>query len=196
MTLFEQAKASVTPMQAARRYGYYVERGGMIRCPFHDDRSPSMKLYDDHYYCFGCQVSGDVIDFTAKVFCITQSEAAKKLAADFGIVPQQTSILTELKRLPTEEEKAKYCINALADCEAMLADWKKKYAPSSPEDEPHPKYTTALKLHDSVSFMLDEAMLGTPSDRRAVVDELMRDGNAEKMRAWIRKNKEVAYERI
>ena len=196
MTLFEQAKTSVTPMQAARRYGYCVERGGMIRCPFHDDRSPSMKLYDDHYYCFGCQVSGDVVDFTAKVFGITQSEAAKKLAADFGIIPRQTSILTELKRPRTKEENEAFCIKTLADCEKMLADWKKRYAPISPEDEPHPKYAEALRLHDSVGFMLDEAMLGTPNERRAVVSELMKDDNAEKMRAWIRKNKEVAHERI
>ena len=78
----------------------------------------------------------------------------------------------------------------------MLADWKKRYAPISPEDEPHPKYAEALRLHDSVGFMLDEAMLGPPNERRAVVSELMKDDNAEKMRAWIRKNKEVAHERI
>ena len=54
MSIFETVKAAVTPKQAAEAYGIRVQRNGMCRCPFHDDRTPSMKLYEDHYHCFGC----------------------------------------------------------------------------------------------------------------------------------------------
>jgi hypothetical protein len=25
----------------------------MIACPFHDDSTPSLRVYSDHFYCFG-----------------------------------------------------------------------------------------------------------------------------------------------
>jgi len=40
----------------------------MTCCPFHEDRYPSLKLNEDFFYCFGCGTSGDVIDFTARLF--------------------------------------------------------------------------------------------------------------------------------
>ena len=63
MNLFETVKSAVTVKQAAEHYGYEVNRGDMICCPFHDDRHPSMKLNRDYFYCFGCGAAGDVIDF-------------------------------------------------------------------------------------------------------------------------------------
>ena len=56
----------------------------MACCPFHKDRHPSMKA-DKMYHCFACGVGGDAIDFTAKLFGISQYEAAKKLVEDFGL---------------------------------------------------------------------------------------------------------------
>lgn len=35
-------------------------------CPFHAEKSPSFTVFDDHYYCFGCHASGDIIDFVRK----------------------------------------------------------------------------------------------------------------------------------
>ena len=77
MTLFEQVKECVTARQAAEHYGIKVKRNGMACCPFHKDRHPSMKA-DKIYHCFACGVGGDAIDFTARLFGISQYEAAKK----------------------------------------------------------------------------------------------------------------------
>ena len=57
MTLFEKVKSNVTTLQAAERYGLKVGHGGMCRCPFHNDRNPSMKV-DKRFHCFGCQADG------------------------------------------------------------------------------------------------------------------------------------------
>lgn len=97
MTIFEAVKSAVTPRMAAEHFGLSVSRNGMVCCPFHRDLHPSMKLYDDHFHCFGCQANGDVIEFTSKLFGITAWEAAQKLAADFGIREARPSVLAKLK---------------------------------------------------------------------------------------------------
>lgn len=83
--IFEAVKQSVTPWQAASFYGLKQNREHMCRCLFHRDRHPSMKLYDDHFYCFGCGKAGDVTALTAELLCISQIDAAKRLCEDFGI---------------------------------------------------------------------------------------------------------------
>ena len=80
MTLFELVKQTIHVRDAAEHYGLQVNRSGMCRCPFHDDRHPSMKLNEDYFYCFGCGTTGDVIDFVARLFGLSSYEAAKKLA--------------------------------------------------------------------------------------------------------------------
>ena len=79
--VFEAVKQSVTTSQAAESYGIPVGRNGMACCPFHDDKHPSMKV-DRRFHCFGCQADGDVIDFTARLFGLSNKEAALKLAED------------------------------------------------------------------------------------------------------------------
>ena len=49
MNLFEAVKAVATPHMAAERYGLPVRQGNMICCPFHADRTPSMKLNEDYF---------------------------------------------------------------------------------------------------------------------------------------------------
>lgn len=43
MTIFEAVKTTVAPRMAAEHFGLSVSRNGMVCCPFHDDRHPSMK---------------------------------------------------------------------------------------------------------------------------------------------------------
>ncbi|MCC2121506.1 MULTISPECIES: CHC2 zinc finger domain-containing protein, partial [Bacteria] len=57
MNVFEAVKQSVTTRQAAEHYGIHVGRNGMACCPFHHDKTPSMKL-DRRYHCFGCGADG------------------------------------------------------------------------------------------------------------------------------------------
>lgn len=90
MGLFDEVKQNVTVRQAAERYGLKPNRSGLIRCIFHNDKSPSMKV-DRRYYCFGCGCTGDAIDFTAQLFDIGLKDAAMKLADDLGfLIPAGT----------------------------------------------------------------------------------------------------------
>ena len=44
-----------------------VPRNRMILCPFHGETKPSMRIYPDHYYCFGCGAWGDHVDWLVQV---------------------------------------------------------------------------------------------------------------------------------
>lgn len=84
LNIFQAVKESVTARQAAEQYGLKISRNGMVCCPFHDDRHPSMKV-DKGFCCFACGAKGDVITFVADFFHLAPFEAAKKLAEDFHI---------------------------------------------------------------------------------------------------------------
>ena len=59
-SIFEAVKTNITARQIAEKYGIAINRNGLCRCPFHNDRIPSMKI-DKNFYCFGCGEKGDRI---------------------------------------------------------------------------------------------------------------------------------------
>lgn len=54
-------------------------RQGVTKCPFHQDRSPSLDVRKNFYYCYGCGAHGDVIDFVMKTKGISFREAVTLL---------------------------------------------------------------------------------------------------------------------
>ena len=105
MRLFETIKETVTVGQASEYYGMKIGRNNMICCPFHNDHHPSMKLNTTYYYCFGCGATGDVIQFVANLFGLSNYEAAKKIAVDFGITPDNPPVIAALKKPEYMETK-------------------------------------------------------------------------------------------
>ena len=83
--VFSEIKYRLAMPEVARFYGLEMNRAGMACCPFHDDKTPSLKVYDDHFYCFGCGATGDCTGFVAKLFGLRQIDAAKKISEDFGL---------------------------------------------------------------------------------------------------------------
>lgn len=59
-------------------YGFKVVRG-MICCPFHNDKTPSMKIFPKRYHCFTCQAHGDILDFIQKYEKVPFKEAFQRL---------------------------------------------------------------------------------------------------------------------
>ena len=139
MDLFTQIKMGVSVKEAAEYYGLEVNRGNMVCCPFHADRTPSMKLNEDYFYCFGCGAHGDVIDLVAKLFNLSSYDAAKKLADDFGIDPDKPPAAAALRKPKYPLAKAfqnetLHCQRILCDYLHLLAHWKVQYAPKTPEE--------------------------------------------------------------
>ena len=193
MNLFDTVKAAVTPRMAAERYGLPIQQGSMTRCPFHADRTPSMKLNEVYFYCFGCGASGDVIDLAAKLFGLSGYEAAKKLAADFGIAEQKPSILARLQRGKTQAETERESFRVLQDYLRILQDWKENCAPQSPVDAIDPRYAEACHMLERIGNMLDILACGTPQERAEVVADLQKDNRLALMEARNRQLREEAH---
>jgi DNA polymerase len=64
---------------------------GALCCPFHEDRTPSCRVYDDHYYCFGCGARGNQLDWLTKVEGLDRDEAIAQLKTWEGPTIERTS---------------------------------------------------------------------------------------------------------
>lgn len=59
----DEIKQSVSMREVVEQYGYHPNRAGFISCPFHKEKTASMKIYKDSYNCFGCGANGDIFSF-------------------------------------------------------------------------------------------------------------------------------------
>ncbi|MFT8243338.1 DNA primase [Roseomonas sp. BN140053] len=60
-------------------------------CPFHNEKSPSFYVYDDHYHCFGCGAHGDALSFVMQTEGSPFREAVERLAGEAGLeVPKES----------------------------------------------------------------------------------------------------------
>lgn len=163
MNIFEEVKELVNVPTVARYYGIEVRRGDMAVCPFHNDRTPSMKLYGKNYHCFGCQAHGDVISLVQKLFGLKPIEAVKQINSDFGLGldidrPQDKQAVNrrkqELARRKSEQEKRERTHNILLAYFILLDRYKTGYAPKSPDTEPDGRYIYAVHNIERIWDML------------------------------------------
>ena len=175
-SVFEAVKQSITVREAAQMYGIEVNRSGMACCPFHDDKNPSMKLNEEYFYCFGCGATGDVIDFTARLYNLSPKEAAEKLAQDFGLAyDSQAPPRRRYVRRKSEAQKFKedrdHAFRVLADYFHLLRKWETDYTPKTPEENPHPRFMEAIQKKDYVGYLLDFFLEDTPDEQRLWIAE-------------------------
>ena len=183
MNIFQKLKERVTARQVAERYGLKVSRNGMTRCPFHNDKHPSMKI-DQNYYCFACGAKGDAVNYVAVLFGLSQFEAAKKINDDFslgisientGIRRKQNSGVREKEKIPTKEERIQFvqkkiggwvkdAVNVLLRYLRWMEFWKEFYKPESMEAEWNPLFVEALQNESKISYLVDMLMFGTDEE--------------------------------
>lgn len=62
-----------------------LQRNWYIKCPFHDDKWPSLKVFLDtnSFYCFWCRAWWTPIEFTNRLLNLSNREAIDKLQTDF-----------------------------------------------------------------------------------------------------------------
>lgn len=155
--------------EAARYYGLDVGRNGMACCPFHDDKNPSMKIYEDNYFCFGCRASGDVVNFTARLFSLSQYQAAVKLSEDFRLdvvnrefaVPSKNP-LDERNRFAEWDKSAFLAVNKYMK---LLKRWRQDYAPKNIDEPLHPLFTESLCEMTTTEYLLDTLTFGSREEK-------------------------------
>ncbi len=120
------------------KYSLKPDKNNHIRCPFHKDDKPSMKIYPETgtYHCFGCGKTGDQIQFIQDKEKCSQHEAILKaqswIPGQVEAEPQQPTTKPTNTEKPWAElfplfqntiersDKAKrYCINRRLDYKAL-----------------------------------------------------------------------------
>ena len=175
-SVFEAVKQSITVREAAQMYGIEVNRSGMACCPFHDDKNPSMKLNEEYFYCFGCGATGDVIDFTARLYNLSPKEAAEKLAQDFGLAydsqaPPRRRYVRQKSEAQKFKEDRDHTFRVLADYFHLLRKWETDYTPKTPEENPHPRFMEAIQRKDYVGYLLDFFLEDGPEEQKLWIAE-------------------------
>ena len=164
MTIFEEVKSLVDVPTAARSYGVEVHRGNMALCPFHRERHPSCKLYEDHYYCFGCQAHGDVIRLVQKLFGLKPIEAVKQLNSDFALgldvdkPPDMEKVnrrRREIAERKAEKARVEHMYDVLLRYFTLLDKYKMLYVPTSPDEETDKRFVYALQNIGYAEYLLE-----------------------------------------
>ena len=162
-------KDRLTMYEVLERYGYEPNKKGFMCCLFHLEKTPSMKIYEKDYHCFGCGENGDAITFVQKLFNLSFQEALKKIDIDFGLNLFGDKTFEELRKshyqlkqlqAKREREKAEREQSNVEYWKAFdewkrLDDNRRIYRPKSPNEELHPLFVEALQKLSYQEYMLD-----------------------------------------
>ena len=186
MNVFETIKAAVPMREAAEHYGLRVLPNGMACCPFHDDHHPSLKLNEDYFFCFGCGVHGDVIDFTAKLWDLPIQEAVEKLSSEFEIGMEQGPIpfSTFPEAAPNLE---RLCIRILREYLRLLRVWRLRYAPVTLGCNLDDRFVESLQMEPVINFFLDSLIASDSALRERVLQVFRKDGTIYELRDYVEK---------
>lgn len=182
--LADQVKSLVTIREVAKHYGFHPNRAGYICCPFHNEKTGSMKLYDGQrgFHCFGCGAGGSVIDFVMRLFDIPFRQAVLRINADFALgltwdrpdPAAQAAIQAARRREAQRKADLERMENQYLELAAEHRYWwdvLKYFSPSREDIEAryvHPLYMEAVKKQPYLEYLLDEleeTMRGVKADR-------------------------------
>ena len=180
----------------AKFYGLEISHSGIACCPFHNDNTPSMKIYEDHFYCFGCGSTGDCTGFVAKLFNISQLEATKKISYDFGLrlFTQEIAVPVQIVLSP-EREYQQWLHNARLSVSKylnLLNEWRVKYKPANSLENIHPHFEESLLQTGYTEYIGEVLVYGTDNEKRELYDK----NKAEIQRIQKRLEKLAAEERL
>lgn len=161
----DEIKQSYSMREVVNRYGLTPNRAGFVRCPFHKgDRTASMKIYKDSFYCFGCGVGGDIFYFIQRMDNLTFKEAYRLLGGTYDrdggrsqlkastlrkIQLERKKLQRKIQREKTEMHRAKNLAMRIAALRILLEN-------SEPLSDDWTFYYNKLEY----CLYLDEAMEG------------------------------------
>lgn len=162
-------KDQLTMQDILLHYGYETNRTGFVCCPFHNEKTPSMRIYERDYYCFGCQEHGDIITFIQRLFGLSFQKALRKIDTDFGLNLygdhsfeelrmshyQKQALQAKRERDKREKQKADDEYWEAFDEWKRLDDNRRIYRPKSPDEELHPLFVESLQKLDYQRYVVD-----------------------------------------
>ena len=173
MNVSQTIKSRVPLRTACDLYGIKINIGGFANCIVHHEKTPSMKLYDDKWHCFGCGASGDVIDLVKEMFSLDYMGAVRRLNDDFSLSLPLDRKTTQKERETSAKEawKLNKQRQALENEQKALEDayfnamdevilyerYLRQYKPTNEAAEIHPLFVEALQNIEFSKYNLEEA---------------------------------------
>ena len=155
-----------------------------------------MKINETYFYCFGCHCTGDVIGFTAKLFNLSPLDAARKLAADFGIDPNTPAsaavVPPRIRQEESQRDREDRCASVLIEYERLLKSRQQRFAPVHLSEEWDDRFISASHALPQVSYMIDFLYDADASMRRNTADSLLGDGTIHSIERWNATHREEA----
>ena len=134
-----------------------------------------------------------MIDFVAKLFDLSNYEAAQRLAADFGLDTSRPSVVAQVKKYRHRVNQSKqdelFYMNVLSGYLHLLEDWKERYAPEAPEDKPDERFVEACHKLDYTEYLNDLLLMSDQEERTDTVKELLTDGTIARMQTRLDEQK-------
>ena len=119
---------SLVPMpDLAEKYGVKVRRGKCC-CPFHGDRHPSMKIYDNGFNCFACGAHGDIFTWVQMMDSISFLQSIEKIMSMYGINAEHIQV-------EPEDKKAAELKNEYRKLDRLVKKLQPKTESEPPSDE-------------------------------------------------------------
>ena len=135
-----------------------------------------------------------MIGFTAKLFNLSPLDAARKLAADFGIDPNTPAFAAvALPRIRQEEslrEREGHCDSTLVEYERLLKNRQRRFSPVHLSEEWDDRFISASHALPQVSYLIDCLYDADASMRRNTADSLLGDGTIRSIERWNAAHKE------
>lgn len=79
----EEIKDLYSMRDILERYGLpQPNKAGFICCPFHKEKTASMKIYPKDFNCYGCGANGDIFTFVMMMDSLSFKEAFKVLGGE------------------------------------------------------------------------------------------------------------------
>lgn len=181
MTIFEEVKALVDMPTAARHYGVEVGRSNMAICPFHHECTPSMKLYEDHYYCFGCQAHGDVIHFVQQRYGLTPIEAVEQINHDLCLgldvsKPSEREDIERIKQQKAEQTAYKewenHAFEMIHRYLWQMRYWFEEFAPKDAQVIHDSRFVYALHHMGYAEYIAEEFLQGDKEKRLSMKEDI------------------------
>ena len=162
MNLADTIKQTVTMRDICSQYGFSPNYAGYISCPFHGEKTPSLRIYDGHkgWHCFGCGSGGSVIDFVMKLYDINFSQAVTRIGNDFGIISTDCDHKPSELRRKREQERIKIR-NYQKEYDERCAEYRRlrelaEATKPQPEDASiNPGYLSAIRELQFLDFWFE-----------------------------------------
>jgi DNA primase len=154
MKIADNIKQLVTMSQLAEHYGFKVDRRGFMKCPFHNEKDGSLKVYKGSkgFWCYGCNSGGSVIDFAMKHFNINLSQAIIRIDNDFNLnLTNKRPDIRTTERIRKEKAiKDKHDMVSNLIYEYWLLEFKRHFRnfrdlKPKPFEDPHEDFIEALR---------------------------------------------------